>query len=76
MTQQIGGQLSKRYEAKTESVGKLVSEIDRLKTEINKQVAAKEKMRTAKENIQVVAITFLITKLLRPEDSVCTLAVF
>ena len=53
MTQQIGGQLSKRYEAKTQSVEKLVSEIDRLKSEVGKHVTAKKKMRKAKENMQV-----------------------
>uniref|UniRef100_H2YZT9 Centrosomal protein of 290kDa coiled-coil region domain-containing protein n=1 Tax=Ciona savignyi TaxID=51511 RepID=H2YZT9_CIOSA len=53
MTQQIGGQLSMRYESKTQSVEKLVRENEKLRKDLDRQATTRDKIRDAKQNLQV-----------------------
>ena len=53
MSRQIGGQLSSRYESKTQSVDKLVKEHNRLQKELSKEANAHEKLKASKASLQV-----------------------
>nr|CAB3229962.1 centrosomal protein of 290 kDa [Phallusia mammillata] len=52
MTQQIGGQLSMRYESKTQSVERLMRENERLRKEVDKRSAARDKIKDSKAGLQ------------------------
>ena len=62
VSQQIGGQLSRRYEAKTQSMAKLVAEVERLKKELAKRGTASDKTRAAKEATQVKTLSRIVFK--------------
>lgn len=63
MTQQIGGQLSQRYESKTQSVERLVRENERLRKEVDRHAAARDKMKDSKVGLQVMIFKYLDSKI-------------
>ncbi|XP_025035933.2 centrosomal protein of 290 kDa isoform X4 [Pelodiscus sinensis] len=50
----LGGQLSMRYESKTRGMEKIVAENERLRKELKKEADAAEKLRIAKNNIEIM----------------------
>nr|XP_009861312.1 centrosomal protein of 290 kDa isoform X1 [Ciona intestinalis] len=52
MTQQIGGQLSLRYESKTQSVEKLMKENEKLRKDLNKNATTRDRIRDSKQVLQ------------------------
>ena len=56
ITQQVGGQLSKRYESKMEAVDKLMKENEKLTKQLEKQGAIKDRLRESKASLQVAMI--------------------
>ncbi|XP_074868278.1 centrosomal protein of 290 kDa [Carettochelys insculpta] len=50
----LGGQLSMRYESKTRGMEKIVAENERLRKELKKEADAAEKLRIAKNNIEII----------------------
>ncbi|XP_062914429.1 centrosomal protein of 290 kDa isoform X2 [Mobula hypostoma] len=51
---QIGGQLSLRYESKTKGMEKILAENERLRKEIKKEGDCSEKLRIAKNNLEIM----------------------
>ncbi|XP_038636326.1 centrosomal protein of 290 kDa isoform X10 [Scyliorhinus canicula] len=51
---QIGGQLTLRYESKTKGVEKILSENERLRKELKKEGDCAEKLRIAKNNLEIM----------------------
>ncbi|XP_059833638.1 centrosomal protein of 290 kDa isoform X2 [Hypanus sabinus] len=51
---QIGGQLSLRYESKTKGMEKILTENERLRKEIKKEGDSSEKLRIAKNNLEII----------------------
>jgi len=52
ITQQVGGQLSKRYESKVEAMDKLMKENEKLTKLLEKQNNVKERLRESKSSLQ------------------------
>nr|XP_039270892.1 centrosomal protein of 290 kDa-like isoform X2 [Styela clava] len=52
MSRQIGGQLSSRYESKTQGVERLMKENERLRKDLNKESTAHEKIKASKASLQ------------------------
>ncbi|XP_015208274.2 centrosomal protein of 290 kDa isoform X1 [Lepisosteus oculatus] len=50
---QVGGQLSMRYESKTKGMEKIISENERLRKDLKKEAEAAEKLRIAKNNLEL-----------------------
>ncbi|XP_069085718.1 centrosomal protein of 290 kDa [Pleurodeles waltl] len=50
----IGGQLSTRYESKTKGMEKIIAENERLRKELKKEAEGAEKLRIAKNNVDLV----------------------
>ncbi|KAG6930026.1 centrosomal protein 290, partial [Chelydra serpentina] len=50
----LGGQLSMRYESKTRGMEKIIAENERLRKELKKEADAAEKLRIAKNNMEIV----------------------
>ncbi|MBN3304076.1 CE290 protein, partial [Amia calva] len=50
---QMGGQLSMRYESKTKGMEKIIAENERLRMELKKETEAAEKLRIAKNNVEL-----------------------
>uniref|UniRef100_A0A674I1L4 Centrosomal protein 290 n=1 Tax=Terrapene triunguis TaxID=2587831 RepID=A0A674I1L4_9SAUR len=50
----LGGQLSMRYESKTRGMEKIIAENERLRKELKKEADTAEKLRIAKNNIEII----------------------
>ncbi|XP_078534998.1 centrosomal protein of 290 kDa isoform X2 [Lissotriton helveticus] len=50
----IGGQLSTRYESKTKGMEKIITENERLRKELKKEAEGAEKLRIAKNNVELM----------------------
>ncbi|XP_030404449.1 centrosomal protein of 290 kDa isoform X3 [Gopherus evgoodei] len=50
----LGGQLSMRYESKTRGLEKIIAENERLRKELKKEADTAEKLRIAKNNIEIM----------------------
>ncbi|XP_075604186.1 centrosomal protein of 290 kDa isoform X2 [Balearica regulorum gibbericeps] len=50
----VGGQLSMRYESKTKGMEKVISENERLRKELKKEADSGEKLRIAKNNLEIL----------------------
>ncbi|XP_067415947.1 centrosomal protein of 290 kDa [Emydura macquarii macquarii] len=50
----LGGQLSMRYESKTRGMEKIITENERLRKELKKEADTAEKLRIAKNNIEII----------------------
>ncbi|XP_054686070.1 centrosomal protein of 290 kDa isoform X3 [Grus americana] len=50
----LGGQLSMRYESKTKGMEKVISENERLRKELKKEADSGEKLRIAKNNLEIL----------------------
>ncbi|KAH1185734.1 hypothetical protein KIL84_018483 [Mauremys mutica] len=50
----LGGQLSMRYESKTRGMEKIIAENERLRKELKKEADTAEKLRIAKNNIEIM----------------------
>ncbi|XP_019400819.1 PREDICTED: centrosomal protein of 290 kDa isoform X3 [Crocodylus porosus] len=50
----LGGQLSMRYESKTKGMEKIVAENERLRKDLKKEADAAEKLRIAKNNVEII----------------------
>ncbi|KAM7178896.1 centrosomal protein of 290 kDa isoform 1-T1 [Macrochelys suwanniensis] len=50
----LGGQLSMRYESKTRGMEKIIAENERLRKELKKEADTAEKLRIAKNNMEIV----------------------
>ncbi|XP_019370373.1 PREDICTED: centrosomal protein of 290 kDa isoform X3 [Gavialis gangeticus] len=50
----LGGQLSVRYESKTKGMEKIVAENERLRKDLKKEADAAEKLRIAKNNVEII----------------------
>ncbi|NXE74896.1 CE290 protein, partial [Cochlearius cochlearius] len=50
----LGGQLSMRYESKTKGMEKVITENDRLRKELKKEADSGEKLRIAKNNLEIL----------------------
>ncbi|XP_069485433.1 centrosomal protein of 290 kDa isoform X2 [Ambystoma mexicanum] len=54
LKQHVGGQLSTRYESKTKGIEKIISENERLQKEWKREAEAGEKLRIAKNNLELM----------------------
>uniref|UniRef100_H3A222 Centrosomal protein 290 n=1 Tax=Latimeria chalumnae TaxID=7897 RepID=H3A222_LATCH len=51
---QVGSQLSMRYESKTKGMEKIITENERLRKELKKEVETAEKLRISKNNLEIM----------------------
>ncbi|KAJ7410332.1 Centrosomal protein of 290 kDa [Willisornis vidua] len=54
LTHDLEGQLSKRYESKTKGMEKVIAENERLRKELKKEADTGEKLRIAKNNLEIL----------------------